>query len=74
LRLRIFESLSNTTLKGKFHNEFGMVLKDLGVAEQRQDYVDRALIELQPQAFISNRQSSRATKLVLKTILDSFSG
>lgn len=40
-----FQTLSNTALKGKFHNEFGMVLKDLGIAEQRQDYVDRALIE-----------------------------
>jgi CheY-like chemotaxis protein len=42
---QFFETLSNTALKGKFHNEFGMVLKDLGVAEQRQDYIDRALIE-----------------------------
>lgn len=40
-----FETLSNIAIKGKFHNEFGMVLKDLGVAEQRQDYIDRALIE-----------------------------
>ena len=40
-----FETLSNIAVKGKFHNEFGMVLKDLGVAEQRQDYFDRALIE-----------------------------
>lgn len=41
----LFETLSNIAIKGKFHNEFGMVLKDLGVAEQRQDYIDRALIE-----------------------------
>jgi CheY-like chemotaxis protein len=40
-----FETLSNTAIKGKFHNEFGMVLKDLGIGEQRQDYIDRALIE-----------------------------
>ena len=40
-----FETLSNIAIKGKFHNEFGTVLKDLGVAEQRQDYIDRALIE-----------------------------
>jgi hypothetical protein len=40
-----FETLSNTAIKGKFHNEFGMVLKDLGVAEQRQNYIDHALIE-----------------------------
>lgn len=47
----LFESLSNTALKGKFHNEFGMVLKDLGVAEQRQDYVDRALVEFAAASF-----------------------
>jgi len=42
---QLFEPLSNIAIKGKFHNEFGMVLKDLGIAEQRQDYIDRALIE-----------------------------
>ena len=33
------------TLKGRFHNELATVLKDLGTAERRQDYIDRALIE-----------------------------
>jgi CheY-like chemotaxis protein len=42
---QFFETLSNIALKGKFHNEFGMVLKDIGLAEQRQDYIDRSLIE-----------------------------
>lgn len=42
---QFFETLSNIALKGKFHNEFGMVLKDIGLAEQRQDYIDRGLIE-----------------------------
>jgi tetratricopeptide (TPR) repeat protein len=32
-------------LKGRFHNELATVLKDLGTAEHRQDYIDRALIE-----------------------------
>lgn len=32
-------------LKGKFHNEFGTVLKNLGAAERRPDYIDRALVE-----------------------------
>jgi tetratricopeptide (TPR) repeat protein len=40
-----FETLSNVALKGKFHNEFGMVLKDIGLTEQRQDYIDQSLIE-----------------------------
>lgn len=42
---QFFEALSNIALKGKFHNEFGMVLKDIGLAERRQDYIDRGLIE-----------------------------
>ncbi|HEV3469744.1 MAG TPA: tetratricopeptide repeat protein [Pyrinomonadaceae bacterium] len=41
----LFEKSSNHTLKGKFHNEFGFVLRNLGAAEHRPDYIDRALIE-----------------------------
>src|SRR5215210_6552799 len=40
-----FEKSSNHTIKGRFHNELGMVLKDLGAVEHRGDYIDRALIE-----------------------------
>jgi CheY-like chemotaxis protein len=40
-----FEKSNNHTIKGRFHNEFGMVLKDLGAVEHRSDYLDRALIE-----------------------------
>lgn len=41
----LFETSSNHTLKGRFHNEYGTVLKNLGKAERRDDYIDRALIE-----------------------------
>jgi CheY-like chemotaxis protein len=41
----LFEKSSNHTLKGKFHNEFATVLKNLGAVEHRSDYIDRALIE-----------------------------
>ena len=40
-----FEVSTNHALKGKFHNEFATVLKNLGIAEQREDYIDRALVE-----------------------------
>jgi len=50
--LRIFEEAAplmeksgDPSLRGKFHNCFGTVLKELAVAEQRQEYIDRALIE-----------------------------
>lgn len=47
----LFEAIENHALKGKFHNEFGTVLKDLGAAEHREDYIDRALIEYAAASF-----------------------
>jgi CheY-like chemotaxis protein/tetratricopeptide (TPR) repeat protein len=32
-------------LQGKFHNEVAFVLRNLGVAENREDYLERALVE-----------------------------
>lgn len=42
---RLFQHLENHLLQGSFHNSFGIVLKNLAASENRQDYVDRALIE-----------------------------
>lgn len=47
----LFAVSNNNVLKGKFHNEFGTVLKNLGAAEQRRDYIDRALIEFAAASF-----------------------
>ncbi|MCA1579189.1 MAG: response regulator [Acidobacteria bacterium] len=47
----LFEPSSNHTLKGRFHNEFAVVLEDLGAIENRSDYVDRALIEYAAASF-----------------------
>ena len=41
----LIDASSNHTLKGRFHNEFANVLRDLGQVESRADYVDQALIE-----------------------------
>jgi tetratricopeptide (TPR) repeat protein len=41
----LFEKSTNHSLKGKFYNGFGFVLRNLGTAEGRADYIDRALIE-----------------------------
>lgn len=35
----------NISIKGRFHNELATALKDLGLAERRLDYVDRAIEE-----------------------------
>src|ERR1041384_2703870 len=41
----LFEKGASKALKGKFHNEYGTVLKNTGLAEGREDYVDRSLMQ-----------------------------
>jgi tetratricopeptide (TPR) repeat protein len=42
----LFEASNNHALRANFHNVFAQVLKELGLAEHREDYIDRALVEL----------------------------
>ncbi|HZH29485.1 MAG TPA: response regulator [Pyrinomonadaceae bacterium] len=42
---KLFEESDNDALKGKFHNDLACVLTCLGKAEERPDYIDRAVIE-----------------------------
>src|SRR5437764_6750354 len=42
---RLFEESANDALKGRFHIELGLVLRKLGTAECRPDYLDRDVIE-----------------------------
>lgn len=41
----LFEQSNNHGLKGKFHNAHATLLRSLGTAEQREDYIDKALVE-----------------------------
>ena len=41
----LFSLVKNHCLKGSFHNQFAIVLRNVGATESREDYVDRALIE-----------------------------
>lgn len=41
----LFQKSANHALKGRFHIGFGFVLRNLGTAEHRDDYIDQALIE-----------------------------
>lgn len=41
----LFEKSTNHAHRGKFHNQFGFVLRNLAAAEERPDYIDCALIE-----------------------------
>ena len=47
----LFDSAKSHALKGKFHNELGLVFQSLADAEQRTDYLDRALIEFTASSF-----------------------
>ena len=47
----LFEVSANDNLKGKFHNEYATVLKNLGLASNREDYIDEALIEYSAALF-----------------------
>ena len=41
----LFDRIHNHTVKGSYHDTLGNALEDLSVLKERQDYVDRALIE-----------------------------
>ncbi|MGB8508528.1 MAG: response regulator [Pyrinomonadaceae bacterium] len=47
----LVDSNGSDTLKGKFHNQFATILENLGRAEGRPDYIDRALIEYAAASF-----------------------
>lgn len=42
---RLFDGITNQSLKGRFHVGLATILKNLGTAENREDYTDRALVE-----------------------------
>jgi transcriptional regulator with PAS, ATPase and Fis domain len=41
----LFESSNSHALRGKFHVNLAVVLRNLGASERREDYTDRALVE-----------------------------
>src|SRR5215213_6320111 len=47
----LFEQLENHCLIGSYHNAYAIVLRNLGTAENRQDYIDLALIEYAAAAY-----------------------
>lgn len=47
----LFETTVNHTLKGRFHNEFAIVLENLGAIQNSVEYLDRALIEYTASSF-----------------------
>ncbi len=47
----LFESGDNHALNGNYYNTLAITLKNLGAAENRQDYIDRALIEFAASSY-----------------------
>lgn len=41
----LFEVSTSHALKGKFHNSYAVLLRSLGTSENREDYIDQALLE-----------------------------
>jgi tetratricopeptide (TPR) repeat protein len=46
-----FDLSANHALKGKFHNNYGILLKKLGLSEGREEYIDTALVEFAAASF-----------------------
>ncbi|MDQ2936550.1 MAG: tetratricopeptide repeat protein [Acidobacteriota bacterium] len=55
----LFEASSNNTLKGKFHNEYATVLKNVGLAGNREDYIDHALVEYSAASFHAEQAGNK---------------
>ena len=46
-----FEASANHAVKGKFHNNYGILLKNLGLSDSREEYIDTALVEFAAASF-----------------------
>jgi tetratricopeptide (TPR) repeat protein len=55
----LFNQSGNHALRGKFHNEFATVLKDLGLAERREEYIDQSLVEYAAASFHAEQAGNR---------------
>ena len=47
----LFEASTNHSLKGRFHTSHATVLRGLGTSENREDYIDQALMEYTAASF-----------------------
>lgn len=59
-----FKECTNHSLLGKFHNEYATVLKNVGLAENREDYVDQALMEYAAASFHLEQVGNRRFQAV----------
>lgn len=62
----LFNESRNHALRGKFHNEFATVLKDLGLAERREEYIDQSLVEYAAASFHAEQAGNRRFLALVK--------
>jgi tetratricopeptide (TPR) repeat protein len=55
----LFQASRNDALKGKFHNEFAIVLKTLGLARNVDDFIDQALVEYSAASFHAEQAGNK---------------
>jgi tetratricopeptide (TPR) repeat protein len=55
----LFDASSNHALKGKFHNSYATLLRSLGTSENREDYIDRSLVEYAAAGYHFERAGHR---------------
>lgn len=55
----LFDLSSNHALKGKFHNSFATLLRSLGTSENREDYIDKSLVEYAAAGYHFERAGHR---------------
>jgi tetratricopeptide (TPR) repeat protein len=54
-----FDTSTNHALKGKFHSNYGILLKNLGLSENREEYIDTALVEFAAASFYYEQAGHR---------------
>jgi tetratricopeptide (TPR) repeat protein len=62
----LFVDSDNDNLKGKFHNEYATILKNIGLAKHREDYVDQALVEYSAASFHAEKAGNKRFQAVVE--------
>ena len=55
----LFDLSSNHALKGKFHNSYATLLRSLGTSENREDFIDKSLVEYAAAGYHFERAGHR---------------
>lgn len=59
-----FKDCTNHSLLGKFHGEYATILKNVGLAEKREDYIDQSLMEYAAASFHLEQAGNRRYQAV----------